>query len=158
MSIIENNKELKLENVLSLRKKMGQADVPQEMMKIGGFLKRNDIKKNGPIVTATFNIEKTNEEPILDMEILVPMDRQVELSGEYKLKKVFHLVNAVLIRHHGDPNLLQNTYNELMAYIKEKGLQQITTAYNVNIKDLQPGQSLGEMIIDVYIGVNPSIL
>src|SRR5690554_6988830 len=82
MPIIENNKELKLENVLSLRKKMGQADVPQEMMKIGEFLKRNDIKKNGPIVTATFNIEKTNEEPILDMEILVPMDRQVELSGE----------------------------------------------------------------------------
>lgn len=92
------------------------------------------------------------------MEILVPIDRQVELIGEYRLKKVFHLVNAVSIRHHGDPNLLQNSYNELMAYLRENGLQQITSAYNVNVNDLQPGQSLDEMIIDVYIGINPSIL
>ncbi len=158
MPIIENNKELRLENVLSLRKKMRQADVQQEMMKIGEFFKKNNIKKNGPIVTATFNIEKINEEPILDMEILVPMDREVNLSGEYRFKKTFHLINAVSIRHHGDPNLLQNTYNELMTYIKKNGLQQITTAYNVNIKDLEPGQSLSEMVIDVYIGINPSIL
>ncbi len=63
MLLIEEGKELKMENVLSLRKKMRQADVQQEMLKIGEFLKKNNIKKNGPIVTATFSVEVENKDP-----------------------------------------------------------------------------------------------
>ncbi|OGO78603.1 MAG: hypothetical protein A2Y23_09975 [Clostridiales bacterium GWB2_37_7] len=58
----------------------------------------------------------------------------------------------------GNPALLQNTYNEIMNYLKQNNLQQITAGYNVNVKELQLGQSLDEMIVDVYFGVNPSIL
>ena len=92
------------------------------------------------------------------MEILVPMDKPIELSGEYKLKKVFHLVNAVYARHIGNPNLLQNTYNNMMQYINENELSPITSGYNVNVKELQQGDSMDEMIVDIYIGVNPSVL
>ena len=37
MAEIKTEKELKLENVLSLRKKMTQPEMQQEMMKIGKF-------------------------------------------------------------------------------------------------------------------------
>lgn len=158
MRIMEIGKEFKIENVLSLRKKMTQAEIHQEMMSIGNFLEQNSFKKNGPIVTATFAIEESFEQPLLDMEILVPIDKPAKLSGKYKLKDVFHLMNTVYARHEGNPNTLQNTYNELNQYISEKGLQPITAAYNVNVVDLNPGQSMDEMIVDVYIGVNPSIL
>jgi effector-binding domain-containing protein len=158
MALIETGKELKLENVLSLRKKMAQVEIQQEMMKIGKFLQENGIKKNGSIVTATFSVEQAGGQPVLDMEILVPLDRQVELIGEYKLKKNFHLVNAVYARHNGEPNSLQSTYNQMLEYIRENSLHQITVGYNVNVKDLQPGQSLEKIVVDVYIGVNPSIL
>jgi len=158
MPAIETGKELRLENVLSLRKKMTQPEIQQEMMKIGQYFQEKGIKKNGPVVTATFAVEQVEGQPLLDMEILVPMDKQVDLDGEYRLKKVFHLVNAVYARHEGNPNFLQTTLNEMVKYSKDQGLRQITAAYNVNVRELKPGDSLEEMVVDVYIGVDPSTL
>ena len=57
MSMVETGREFKIENVLTLRKKMTQAELLQEMQNIGKFLEQNNIKKNGPIVTATFAVE-----------------------------------------------------------------------------------------------------
>ena len=156
--MIELNKSIRLENLLSLRKKMTQQQINEEMMKIGKHLQDNDIKKNGPIVTATFAVEEANGQPLMDMEILVPLDKKAALPDEYRFKLVFHLVNAVYVRHIGNPALLQNTYSELMGFVSENNLQPITAAYNINVKELQPGLSMDEMIVDVYLGVNPSIL
>ena len=157
MAIVEKGKEIKLQNLLSLRRKMTQAEINEEMMKIGKILEANGIKKNGPIITATFAIETVGGQPLLDMEVLVPMDKRVELPPEYKVKDLFHMVNAVYARHKGNPALLQNTYNEMMTYIQQNSLQQITAGYNVTVKDVLPGMSVEEMVIDVYIGVNPSV-
>ena len=118
----------------------------------------NGLRKTSPIVTATFEIKNVNSQQILDMEILLPIDRAIEPSGEYRFKKVFHLVNAVYAQHRGSPALLQDTYNQMIAYIQENKLQQITAAYNVNVSELQSSQSMDKMVIDVYIGVNPSLL
>ena len=112
--MIETNKSIRLENLLSLRKKMTQQQINEEMMNIGKFLQENNIKKNGPIVTATFAIEEANGQPLLDMEILVPMEREAALPEKYKLKPVFHLVNAVYARDLGNPAQLQNTYKEII--------------------------------------------
>ena len=158
MTVIETGKSLRLENVLSLRKKMTQPEVQQEMMKIGQYFQEKGIKKNGPVVTATFAVEQVDGQPLLDMEILVPMDKQVDLGGEYRVKIVFHLVNAVYARHEGNPNLLQGTLNEMVKYIHEHGLRQINAAYSVNVRELKPGDSLEDMVADVYIGVDPSTL
>lgn len=57
MSIIKMNEEIKLENTLSLRKKMNQSQVQEEMMKIDEFLKQNNFERNGSIITATFGVE-----------------------------------------------------------------------------------------------------
>lgn len=137
--LIEKRKELRIENLLSLRKKMTQAEVNTEMMKIGKMFEEKGIKKNGPVITATFAIETIGGQPLLDMEILVPMDKNVELTGEYRAKELFHMVNAVYARHKGNPATLQNTYNEMMAFIQQNNLQQITAGYNVNVKDMLPG-------------------
>ncbi|MHB8062261.1 MAG: AraC family transcriptional regulator [Ruminiclostridium sp.] len=155
---IENGKELKIENLLSLRKKMTQAEANTEMMKIGKMFEEKGIKKNGPVITATFAIETIGGQALLDMEIFVPMDKKVELTGEYRFKALFHMVNAVYARHVGNPAMLQNTYNEMMAFIQQNDLQQITAGYNVTVKDMLPGISLDELVMDVYIGVNPNVL
>jgi len=156
--MIKANKDLKLNNLLSLRKKIKQNEVEKEMRKIGVYLQKNNFKKSGPLLTSTFSVENIEGEHFLDMEILVPIDKEVELSGDYKFKKIFQLVNAVYARHEGSPNLLQETYNEIMRYIQNNNLQQITSAYNVNVKDLSLVDEIDDMIIDVYIGVSPNIL
>jgi hypothetical protein len=43
-------------------------------------------------------------------------------------------------------------------YIQQKGLQQITSGYNVTVKDVLPGMSVDELIIDVYVGVSENLL
>jgi effector-binding domain-containing protein len=156
--MVEQGRELRLENVLSLRKKIAQSEINNEMIKIGKWLNDNGLKKSGPVVTATFAVETVNSQQILDMEILIPIDKPFESSGEYQLKKVFHLVNAVYAQHKSNPASLQNTYNEMIAHMQDNKLQQITAAYNVNVSEMQLGQSLDEMIVDVYIGINPSVL
>ena len=156
--MIELGRELRIENVLSLRKKVVQNELNTEMGKIVKFLSDNSLRKVGPIITATFAVEAVNGQPLLDMEILVPIDKNIEASGEYHFKKLFHLVNAVYAQHTGNPATLQITYDQMVAYINKNKLQQITAGYNVNVKELQPGMSLDEMIVDVYIGVNPNVL
>ncbi|MDQ2085163.1 AraC family transcriptional regulator [Herbivorax sp. ANBcel31] len=155
MAVIQRSKELKMENVLSLRKKMTQEQMQKEMAKIGQFFEANAIKKAGNITTTTYYVDSDGT---LDMEILVPMDKLVELPSEYRLKPVFKLVNAVYARHEGNPSNLQNVYNEMLGYIKENNLQQITTGYNVTVKDITPNMSMDEVVIDVYIGVSENVL
>lgn len=155
---VESGKEFKLENVLSLRKKMTQEEINSEIMKIGKFLQDNGVRKAGPIVTVTFAVDAENGQPLLDMEILVPLDKKIELPGQYVFKPVFHIVNAVYARHEGNPAALQNTYNDMLAYIQKNKRHQITAGYNVQVKDLMPGMTPDDMVVDVYIGVSPNIL
>lgn len=104
-------------------------------------------------------MEQFNEEHLLDIEFLIPLDRAVELSGDYAFKPEFHLVNAIYSRYSGDPALIQEQYNEMLRYIHTHNLQQITAAYNVNI-NINDGNTIENThpIIDIYIGVNPNIL
>ncbi|WP_242835573.1 hypothetical protein [Ruminiclostridium josui] len=94
----------------------------------------------------------------MDMEILIPIDKNFEFSGEYIFKPLFHIFDAVYARHEGNPATLQNTYNEILAFIQQNKLQQITAGYNVQVKDLLPGMTADEMAIDVYIGVSRNVL
>jgi len=157
MVIIEVGKELILENVLSLRKKLTQEEINNEMIKIGKFFESNSINKAGPVVTCTYSAEVVNAVVMMDMEILVPMDRTVDLV-DYTLKPIFRLVNAVYARHYGDPTKLQDTYNEMLEFIQKNKLQQITPGYNVTVKDILPDMNPNEIIVDVYVGVSPNIL
>lgn len=105
--MIKENQQLILENVLSFRDKMTQQQMQKEMVKIGQLLKRLDVRKNGPIVTATYSVEQIGNEQVMDIEILISLDRKVELPKEYTLKPIIKIVNALYIRHEGHPARLQ---------------------------------------------------
>ena len=155
---VNKDYEYKMENVLSIRKKMTQQEIQQTLSDMGNVIKNLGANKNGSLVTTTFGIEQTPSGPILDMEILVPLDKEVTVQEPFIQKPLFHLKYAIHARHEGNPQLLQNTLNQMMAYIKENKLTQITSVYSVNIKELKPGDSMDDMVTDLYIGVNPSVL
>lgn len=155
---IETGKNFEMKNLLSLRKKMSQKQVNEEIVKMQQFLKENGIKKDGPLTNATYGIEMINGEQVLDMEFLIPLDREVNLPKEYEFKKVIYLANSVYARHIGNPSTLQNTYAEINKYIKENNLQPLAPSYNINIKEANSPLEINDMIIDVYLPVNPCIL
>ncbi|MFC4770315.1 hypothetical protein [Effusibacillus consociatus] len=154
---IETGKSIRFENVASFRKKMKQSEVNLELGKFVNFLQQNNVQKNGPMITATFGVENDQQEQILDIEFLIPIDKQIDMPHEYTFKPLFHLVHAVYARYIGDPLQIENTYNELTDFLQQNKLQQITPAYNMNLNDIHTLQG-NEPIIDIYIGVNPSIL
>jgi effector-binding domain-containing protein len=158
--LIEVNKncELTMKNVLAIRKKMGQQEIQQTLVGMGNIIKDLGANKSGTVVTTTYAVEQAVTGPMLDMEILVPLNKEVTVSEPYIFKPLFHLKYAVYARHEGNPQLLQNTLNQMMAYIQENRLTQITSVYSVNIKELKLGDSMNDMVTDLYIGVNPSIL
>jgi len=149
--IIKTGKSLKVENVLLLRKKVTQFELNEEMLKISRFLKANELKKVGPMITTTFAIEDSG---VIDMEILVPIDRVIVPSDEYKFKSLFEIENALYIKYEGNPEFLQDTYKQMIEYIKGNRLQQATPIYNVEVKEMLPGMSYDEFEIDIYIGIS----
>jgi len=156
--VIQQNKQLRMENVLSLRKKVTQIQMQQEMTRIGEILTKEGIKKNGNVVTATFSVETQGGQQLMDIEILVPLDRKIELPNEYNFKPIFNLVNAISIRHEGNPATFQATINQLNEYISENSLQVITATYSEMVKEATGQENINDMIIDIYVGVNPSIV
>lgn len=155
---VKENQELILENVLSFRGKVTQKEMQEEMIKIGQVLQSLGVQKNGPITTATYAVEQVGSEQLMDIEILIPLDKKVDLPKEYTLKPIIKIVNALSIRHEGNPGRLQETMNRLNEYIIEHKKQVITATYNVTVKDAMNLEELNEMIIDVYIGCNPCIM
>jgi effector-binding domain-containing protein len=147
-----------MKNVLAIRKKMGQQEIQQTLVGMGNIIKDLGANKSGTVVTTTYAVEQAVTGPMLDMEILVPLNKEVTVSEPYIFKPLFHLKYAVYARHEGNPQLLQNTLDQMMAYIQENKLTQITSVYSVNINELKQGDSINGMVTDLYIGVNPSVL
>lgn len=156
--VIKENQELIIENVLSFRGKVTQQQMQEEMMKIGQVLQRLEVQKNGPLTTATYSIEQVENEQLMDIEILVPLNKKVELPKEYTLKPIINIVNALSIRHEGHPIKLHETMNRLNEFIVEHKKQVITATYNVTVKDVKSEKELEEIVIDVYVGCNPCIV
>lgn len=158
MNEITENVALEMTNVLSYRNKSTQKQLVMVSKEIEELLKNNNAKKVGANVSVTFAIDTTGLEPMLDVEILIPIDKTISVSAPYTIKPIFRLRNAVKIRHKGNPALLQNTANELMEYIKNKGLIPITAGYNVTIQEISSPTDVDSLIVDIYVGVSDNIL
>jgi hypothetical protein len=116
-SILENQ-ELHMTNVLSFRKKLSQVELQGDLARIGRFIEQGEYVKTGPTVTATFAVEPSG---MVDVEFLIPLDKPFAPPEGCICKPVFKLVNAVSIRHIGNPAALQETCNKLMAFVQERG-------------------------------------
>lgn len=156
--MVKENQQLILENVLSFKGKVTQQQMEEEMVKIGQVLKKLDVQKDGPVTTAIYAIEQVGVEQLMDIEILIPLDKKIELPKEYTLKPTIKIVNALYIRHQGHPGKLQETINKLNEYILEHKKHVITATYNVTLRNAMRQEELNDMIIDVYVGCNPCIL
>lgn len=53
---------------------------------------------------------------------------------------------------------MQNAANELMAYIKDRGLMPITAGYNVTVQEPTSPTDIENLIVDMYVGVSDNIL
>ena len=145
MSEITENESLELNNLLSFRGKVTQREMMEVSKQVEALLQRTGAKKNGCGISATFAIDTSGSGPVFDMELLIPLDREIEVEAPFTFK--FRLRNAVKIRHVGSPATLEATAKKLMAYIAEKGLAPVTAGYNATVKEQTSPADMNDMII-----------
>ena len=125
---------------------------------IENIIEKNQAKKIGAPVSATYAVEVGADGPIMDCEILVPLDKKFDVPSGFVFKDRFLLTNAVMITHVGNPTKIQGTVDELNRYIEEKKLRPITTGYNVSRIEAKSPADIDNMEIDIYVGISPNIL
>lgn len=153
---IRTNEELYFENLASLRVVTKTVELELELRRFVEYLKGKGANKNGPLISATFNLIENDGAQFIDIEFLIPIDKPITVDEPYKFKPVFHLKNAITTKYIGNPQHVEDAYIELKNYLEENQLHQITAAYNVNRENQSNHEE--QAVIDLYIGVNPSIL
>jgi effector-binding domain-containing protein len=157
MTITENN-TLEMKNVVSFRGKVTQQKMEDVMRNFENLIHENKACKTGPTVTATYAVENEFGQSVMDIEVLIPLDKKIATYSDFKFKPLFRLNNAVKIRHEGNPAMLQNSANELMQYINSHDLMPITAGYNVTVREPASQNDVDNMIVDMYVGVCDNIL
>ena len=157
MGILENQ-TLEMRNILSYRAKMTQQELQAKSIELEKVLVDSGAKKAAATVTSTFSVEQGTNGPVMDIEILLPLDREISPPAGYTWKPRFLLTNALMIQHIGNPSTMQNTINKLNAYIMEHQLVPITTGYNVTVKEAKTPLELDSMEVDIYVGISPNLL
>ena len=159
--VITTEQNLQMKNVLSYRGKVDQKLLMEKRKEIDDVMKRFGVRPIHPAITTTFGIEKTDKGPIMDMEILVPLDKDIsheiamaKIPG-FRFKPEFLLANAVKIRHEGNTDTIESSIRELYKFIQVRNLKPITTGYNIPMNDPDDPKDL---IMDIMVGVDPNIL
>ncbi len=155
---ITQNQTLEMQNLLSYRGRMTQQEFTAKAQEIERILQEHGVEKAAPTVTTTFSVEQGTTGPIMDAEILVPLNKEIQVPSGFVWKPRFLLTNAVKLHHVGHPSALQNSVNELNAYITQHQLVPITSGYNVTVKEAKTPLELDTMEIDVYVGISPNVL
>ena len=110
-------------------------ELGEKAREIEGVLQRAAVRRKGPIVTATYAVEQGPQGPIMDIERLIPLEEGIEPPAGFAWKPRFLLTNALMVRHVGNPSGLQDSVNELNAYMTARGLVPITSGCNVTVKE-----------------------
>ena len=143
---------LELENVISFRGSVTQAEVEVIGKDMEVFVTQAGASRVGNPVTATYGIEADK----IDIELLLPIDKQIESSHKYIYKERIRIVNAVVAKYIGNPKGLQEACNELNQYIVDHKLVPVTVGYNVTKR--VDAVNLENTEVDIYVGISPNIL
>ncbi len=153
---IKTGQELHLKNLLSIRKRMTQMEIPIELQKVKIFLEKNDVNVKD-ILSTTFSAQP-DESGIMkmDTEILVVLDKEIENIEPFSLKEEIHIVNALCLEHEGASSDIPSLYNEINTYLLQHALQAITTAYTLSVDAFT---STPEKVkVKIFVGLNPNII
>ena len=151
--LIEENKQLKLKNVLSIRRNMIFEHIEKEVYLMGIYIQSKESAKNGPLVTCIHKFLNKKKLQLLDTEILIPINKAINVTNStYVFYEIFTLDHCIYTRVIGDASKMQHIVSGMEDYLRKNRLKQLTSAYIVQIKDLSQVIKATDMIFDFYIG------
>lgn len=150
---VEEKQSLVLQNVIFFRKKLDQQASINISKEIDEILAKNNAKKNGSTITITHNVMVENGQQVIDLEMMIPLDKEISAPNGFEFLPEFVLNDAFKVRIEGNPQQMQSAVETLAEYIKSKNLQPNTPLYVVTVKEAKTQLDIDSMIIDLYTGV-----
>ncbi|MGI6205275.1 MAG: hypothetical protein ACOYJI_01410 [Anaerovoracaceae bacterium] len=149
---IKEHQEFKIDHLFSFRGTVSQNELPAITNDMKEKIAAEGAEVKGLPISTTYSMQGGKA----DMEILIPVDKEIQDAENYKYKPVLKIANALTAYYKGNPSDIGQVYNAINQYIADNSLQPITTAYSVvtNVDPFAPANSETY----VYVGINPNII
>ena len=156
--MIETNQELKLKKLLYFKGRIPQSEIENEIEKIKSFLDEKEISIIGPKISSINSIDDKNPSmPIVNFELLYPIDKPFTKTEKYKFKRKFELENCLKIHIKDTLENIQQELVKLDEYIINSNLKLTTNLYTVDINE--PVSHTSNIFdIEAYVSVKDSDL
>ena len=96
---IKENRELNVTNILSFRGKVRQTELEAIGKEMDSYIQKAGARRMGNPITATYAVEGDT----LDIEVLMPIDINIDSTNRFAFKNQIKIVNAVVAEYKGHP-------------------------------------------------------
>jgi len=152
---ILTNQNLEVKNLLTVRFRDVQENIDKHLSELVIYAKKHNLIRTGMPISTTYEIDtKTGD---MDMEFYFPINKPISNKGNLIYKEKLCLYNCLVIKHRGNPENIQNSYDILNNYILENSLMPISSGFNVTIKEVLNIEDVENYESDIYISINPNI-
>lgn len=145
-----------VKDLLSYRTRVDSNELDNLLVYVRNSLDALGLKVNGNIILSISEkiIEKNKQ--IYGVEILIPVDKKFESTGQYVYKPTFKLVNAISYRFYGNCRGFAEVETKLSDYIKSHNMNAVTGLYYI----LQSKETVKCTLQywDAFIAVNENVL
>lgn len=152
MTTIIEHQTLELHHLISFRGLIDLQEIPALEKKLEQEIHLAGAKRESGMIKAVHGFLYGK----YDIELLIPINKRIHDTDQYKYKETLKIVNALLGKHIGNPDEADETLLELEHYISTNQYLPTSVAYQVvkKINEAEPEKSE----IDIYIGVSANIL
>ncbi len=152
---ILTNREYHYQYVLSHRFSCSYQEMEHHSKLIENSLEKYGLARGNVSLSSTYSVNVINNEHIIDMEVLIPVDKYLPIEDESLIIKEFLVKNAVVVNVVGREQL-SDGLNHLTKYINDEQMTMITPAYTVT--PYSESINLKEVTLEIFIGVSPNKL
>lgn len=145
---ITEHQSIHIDNLISYNTNIRYSDILKLTHYISDNIKVLDLTQKDKII---FSEKNHLPDDTVNVNILIPVNEIIPKCEEFDYRPVFHLDNAVIIRHEGNWTEIHNTETVLHEFIENNNFKTVTSSYYIVVRN---GNSNSEdCIIDICIGV-----
>ena len=143
-------------NLLSYRTRVKSSDIGDLLRYVENNLDSLELKVSGRVILNISEKITERNKQIYGVELLIPVDKEFESTGQYVYKPIFKLVNAVSLRFYDNRFGFDEAESKLSNYIKSHDMNAVTGVYHILHNDNSANYS--DEWWDTFVAVNENIV
>ncbi|WP_026515086.1 hypothetical protein [Butyrivibrio sp. LB2008] len=132
---VEENKTLKLQNVLSCKMDFSEINTgsfDNEINKMNVFISTHGAKQIGPLIQYSSFEMKQNGEADVDLQFMLQSDNYINnVKAPYRMESVLRVKNCLFARYTGEEKSIKYAYDKLGVYAFENEIELEGASYTV---------------------------